>query len=88
MSKDRFEIEFKIDPDKNYGYELTALNLANELCIEAAENNEKGVILCQVHVYEHDRAEIIGRFIKKECALEITSVMKKYGYETSVDDRG
>ena len=82
---DRFEIGFLIDHDINQRIEIMALTEADILSTEAAEIGEKGVILCQVHVYEHDRAAIIGRFINNECALEVAAVMEKHGYKTAVD---
>jgi hypothetical protein len=80
MGRDRFEINFVINPDINNPYELTAIDLADRLCAEADANDEKGAILCQLHFRGAKRASIIGRFIKKECSIEIEAVLEKYGY--------
>lgn len=82
---DRFEINFTIDPELNYQYEIDSLLLADKMVIEAAETGKKGVMFSQVYVSSTlKKACVTGRFISYEASLEIAKVMEKHGYETDV----
>ena len=74
---ERFEIKFKIDPELNTPADIALLISEDAKAKDACDCDAKGVLICQVYVYEEGRAEIVGKFVNQDVAEKIVKLTLK-----------
>ena len=74
---ERFEIKFKIDREINTPEDIALLISEDAKATDACDCGAKGVVLCQVYLYENGRAEIVGKFVDYDVASKLVKITRE-----------